>query len=194
MKLLVTLSIFFAAQVSFSANYRDLSSKDPLAKAADHFNTEWSDGNITSGTSLIGSLIWDKSALSNKIAMEKTALDQVKHWVIERGGDDAADPQHLTQVKIVTKKFSDQSVVMVTKAYMIANAADDVSDLDKTAMGQIYALLNKLDETRKNLIVTSVTSVYKIEEDDYSRKVELHTFTNKKTGKAITFYTVEGTM
>jgi hypothetical protein len=190
MKSLIAVALLFSVQITF-AQVKPLAKEDAIAKVAAHFNTEWGDGNITSGTTEIAAFKWD--SVASKKEMIK---DQVEMLNKELEARSKGASQKLSGLKVTSKKFANADAFKIGKAYAIGNDFTDTDNEEsKRAMGQVYAILAKLGDV-KDLLTIEVQAVYNEESDESedSLKVYLYSVTNMKTSKAVSFHIIQGRM
>lgn len=177
---LVALSTISWAQVS------KLAATDSLDKVVQHFNQEWNDGNITTGTTQMRAGKWTVATST----LEKT-LSEMLASEVKKQSDNSGK---LSKIQTVSKNFSKQDVFNLTRAFAEGNdySLENKEDFVK-AMGQVYAVLAKLSNTEgKDVLTVTAKAVYK--EDGEARNVSLTSFTSTTSGKTVLFFIIQGRM
>ena len=109
-----TLAVLVLAvsQVAFG-QVSKLATTDSLEKVVQHFNQEWTDNNITTGTTRIQAGQW-KTPTSN---LEKTMATMLVAEVKK----DSGNKGQLSKVKTTSKLFTQADVLALVKAYAEGN-------------------------------------------------------------------------
>ena len=111
MKILVLLaSLMIAPSVFAEAKFKSLNAKDPVAKTVEHFNTEWNDGNITSGTSQIRAAQVSQALLQDRKNLEKILITEMQNN-IEPDNDDISLSIAKTKSRTALSKSLDSGLL-----------------------------------------------------------------------------------
>lgn len=180
MKYIFLMFIVFSQAVYAASNVE-------LVKIVKHFDAQWNDNNITTGTTRIEI---SSTANSNIRLVEKELLNQF----IKKIQKKSPGTGKLTSLKVSSAKFKPQDVVILSYGYAMGNAfSPKNTEGVKYAMASVYTILGKLSaDNNKDIITTSVTATYK--EDDGVRKVILTAMINENTGKQVQFFIIQGTI
>ena len=173
------------SEVAF-AQVSKLAATDSLEKVVQHFNQEWTDNNITSGTTRIQAGQWKVPATAVEKTLAAMLVSEVKK--------DSGNQGKLSKVKTAANIFKKADVLALVKAYAEGN---DFSPKNKEdfvmGMGQVYAILAKLSSNgNKDITTTTATAVYT--EDGEARNVYLTSFTSTLTNKTVLFFIIQGHM
>ncbi len=193
-KVLTVLAIMTPAaawSTQISNSLEAVGSSALIVPVAEEIATEWSDGNISTGTSMLtlGKL---KSAMPTATANwkklgENLFSDFVKHLTNEQlpAG---------TQLLIATNVFRPTDVSKTARAVAEGNAFNmDNDGLLSGLRGQTWKLVRSLGSASDIQVFRIKTKLL----DDSSqemRVVRLHGYVNKKSAEAFFVFTVEGTM
>lgn len=180
MKFLIPLLMFF----SFGAHG---ASNEALSKVVGHFDTQWNDGNITTGTSRIA-LTTTKN--TNIRLIEQEILSQLVKKLQSR----SQGAGQLSKLKVSSGAFRTQDAADIANAYAMGNAFSpkNTAGLNFGA-ATVYAVLRNLSaDSNKDIITTTASATYK--ENGESRKVQLTALIQSTSGVQVQFFFIEGTM
>lgn len=172
------------------AQFSKLDKKDPLSKGVVHFNQEWKANNISTGTSLIAGAIWPRALFANLSVLESAQINLLKKEISARTGDPDFN-QNLKIQKISAHPFHERDVPLLARNYMLGNAFPRKSK-ESFEMGRssISALLLSLSGDLNHVLAIEAVAVHHF--DGEKRKVFLTTFINRRNGKAVSFFIIEG--
>ncbi len=188
--ILLFLIIFVSASQVVRAQLIKLDKKDSLAKVVVHFNLEWKANNISSGTSLIASAIWPRALFSNLIRFESTQTKLLKNEVLARTGDTDIS-KNLQILKVFAHPYHERDIPLLTQNYMLGNAFDIKSKGSfKMGLSSIHAILLQLSGDLNQVLTIEAVALHRF--DGEKRKVFLTTFINRRNGKAVSFFIIEG--
>ena len=170
-----------------------LAETDSLNVLVDEIATEWSDGNITSGTSSL-------SAIKISSALPTTDdgwKDLVKDLFIAEVKDaTGGDLPKETKLRLTSSVMKPKYLKLAFDAFAEGNAMDMTMGENEFTQGiaaQIKKVVEALGDAKD---VQALTVKARIMDDgaEELRTVRLHAFVNKKDSKAVMIFTVEGTM
>ena len=166
----------------------DIDSKDALAVLVANMESDWSDNNISSGTTSISAGQVDKVP-EDKASLTAFSEDIFKTNYATVAGNKLPDGTVIhTSVGAVDAKFISEAVDALAVGVDQPKDKDVLAGFHKDVSKALKAL-----GTSSNLV--GVVSKIKIQDDNVQQELNEYSFTviNKTTRKVIVFFVIEGT-
>ncbi len=183
-------AIFILASHSAQAQFSKIDKRDPLAKVLAHYSFEWKANNVSTGTSLIAGSIWPRALFSNLEVSESAQTKLLKTEIQAKTGDSDLN-KNLQILKVSAQPYHERDIPVLIRAYLLGNAFDLKNRASfKMGRSSVDAILPKLAGDLNQVLTIEATAMHRF--DGEIRKVYLTTFINRRNGKAVSFFIIEG--
>ncbi|CAN5530152.1 hypothetical protein BH10BDE1_BH10BDE1_17530 [soil metagenome] len=186
----IALALLFAS-TALAVSLQTLPKSDPIQTVVADIALEWSDGNISTGTSAVSAALITGAAPATNDGWRALAVELFDaEFQKQTGQKVSATAKMRTSSAAFEDKFIERAVSAVAEgnAYNTSNPATM-----KGITAQTESMISSLGHER-DIHFLAVKSYMMDKSSGEKRCVRLHAFINVKTGKMVQIFTIEGTM
>jgi hypothetical protein len=194
MKTVFTLTIILISVAALADITHPLSAKDPLAQVARAVGTNLRDSNISTGTTEL----WAGKLLASRAVTRKDDFEELVRFGFSEAFQKRYDGALRARIQLKVNKFVDGDgragdVYEMTSALIESNAYNTQSKkIRESSARALWAVLRKLPVS-ENTMFGHASSRLKDDSSGEMRTLQYFLLLNPD-GRAVQFFTVEGTM